>query len=119
MMDVCAKRHLPGAGPFAGVSLLLVAKLGCSACIAAMWEVSWGSAEPPLSRQEAGYTRYLLDCPRAVLQCVRAWPHCQSTCGWKRAGGTIALLQRVEEVGPLCPKERAQPAGTPARHRAV
>lgn len=47
------------------------------------------------------------------------WPHCRSTCGWKWAGGTIALLQSMGEMWPLCPKVRAQSARIPAGCRTA
>lgn len=59
-MDVCVKRHHRGEGPFAGVSLLPVAKLGCSVSITATWEVSWGSSETPLSWLVKPGTRLVL-----------------------------------------------------------
>lgn len=87
-----ARRHHGSGGPFSGVSLLLIAELGCSASIAATWEVSQGSAKPLLSWQKADYVTYLLGHPRAVLQCVHAGP----TAGAPVAGNGL------EEPLPCC-----------------
>jgi len=111
-MDVCAKRHHCGGGLFAQVLLLLVAKLGCSVSITPMWEVSWGSAEPLLS----GKSAWLSEGCSATCLCLAPLPE---HCGWKQAGGTIALLEGMEEAWPLCPRERAQPVGTLAGHWAA
>lgn len=108
MMDVCAKRCDRGGCPFVGVSLLLVAKLGCSVSIAATWEVSWGSAEPPLSQQVATYTRYLLGCRRALLLCAHAQllEHLWLETGWRnhchiaKGGRNVAPLSHRES--PAC-----------------